>query len=290
MDWRAPSYDSLLSEDSESVKDENSPPFQIKRRPKWHFNFSIVLPWILCVILSALLVMTQILHKIPRIHDTFEAGFDTEFAFSNETMGLKRVRFTSDIQVDPNGTLYLSQNPNGPQYVGPPTPEIDQAWEDLLMKNDRYVGLTPEEVAQKTNFKPEKEDWILDRYWIEPNGLHSLHCLNMLRKYSYHNHYPEIQDLPPSPFRITDRLHLDHCIDAIRQNLLCSLDLTPTIRSWRPEAGFYLSRIEQWHTCRIVEPINSWLQWRGENFTGDDFKNASQRFRDPNALYAKYYP
>lgn len=54
-------------------------------------------------------------------------------------MAINKVRFVSDIQIDPNGTLYLSQDPNGPHYIGPPSPEIDQAWDALLLNGGKYL-------------------------------------------------------------------------------------------------------------------------------------------------------
>lgn len=95
---------------------------------------------------------------------------------------------------------------------------------------------------------------------------------------------------PEWPFDCPELTIPDHCIDAIRQTLMCSFDTTPVPRPWRPEGGIYLTRIEQWHTCRNPEPVNDWLHWKNRDFNDDMFTNTSQRWKDPNALYAKYYP
>jgi hypothetical protein len=100
---------------------------------------------------------------------------------------MKKVKFISDIHIDPNGTVYLSQDPDGPHYVGPPSPDIDQAWDDMLLNGgeyghdiansipvtqfnqlkpvDRFVGLTEEEIAERGGFEFVKEDEKFGVYW-----------------------------------------------------------------------------------------------------------------------------
>jgi hypothetical protein len=102
---------------------------------------------------------------------------------------MKKVQFTSDIQFDLNVTVHLSQDPHGPHYVGPPSPGIDQAWDDLLLNGgeygydtansisvtqfgqltpvDRFVGLTEEEATERGGFEFEKEDEKFGLYWAE---------------------------------------------------------------------------------------------------------------------------
>lgn len=96
--------------------------------------------------------------------------------------GLAKVKFWGGIQVDPNGTYYITHNPDEPRFVGQPSPEIDDAWQRAILHsrercNDLsyhdqsdelftgYVGLTPEEAANE-GFDIKEEDWILDKYWV----------------------------------------------------------------------------------------------------------------------------
>lgn len=80
---------------------------------------------------------------------SFETGFDTELGASRHlafarhsiancgttepiwgVISLEKIRFTGDLKVDPNGTVY--REVVGRQYVGPPSPEIDDAWVDII--------------------------------------------------------------------------------------------------------------------------------------------------------------
>lgn len=127
------------------------------------------------------------------------------------------------------------------------------------------------------------------------------------------DYYKDIQDLPPRPFRMSHRMHLgkqtlntqqltrialpaclticaDHCIEALRQSLTCSLDMTPVPRPWIPQAGIYHADIDQWHTCRDYSSVRSWMDWRNRDEEDGDFINVTHRYKDRGALYSKYNP
>ena len=71
---------------------------------------------------------------------------------------------------------------------------------------------------------------------IRPNVFHSLHCLNALRMevskvlypnmtdYKPHDHHLGNAKLPPG----WDIAHMEHCMDRLRQVLMCHGDLTPS--------------------------------------------------------------
>jgi hypothetical protein len=53
-------------------------------------------------------------------------------AFAREAIRIKKIKFSGGLYYDYNGVLHLSSNPNEPIYVGPPSEEIDNAWEALI--------------------------------------------------------------------------------------------------------------------------------------------------------------
>ena len=96
--------------------------------------------------------------------------------------------------------------------------------------------------------------------------LHSLHCLNALRKHLDIEYYAESMTLPPE-YR---RMHVDHCVDHLRQAILCHGDLTPVTMtpvmantSLPYPVTFYLGQTEREHTCRNHEAILQWVKERG---------------------------
>lgn len=199
-------------------------------------------------------------------------------------------RFTNAIRDDSNGNLYSSINPYELQYAGLPTPEIDKNWNELIGGMDsryylshcrsngsigRYFRLEASEVLllnQDSKLPALTEMYSNERITKEgfyggPDVLHSLHCLNAIRKHLDMDYYADSMDLPPE-YR---RIHIDHCVDHLRQALLCHGDLTPV--TMKPVAAntslpysvtFYLGQTEREHTCRSAEAIRDWVTARGQ--------------------------
>jgi len=287
-------YESLIPKSEKIEDDESEIPLslpssvQIPRKLR-RLNLTLgFLPWALCIILSASLATVSSDHRKAHRHGSYETGFDTDLGPAKPSLGLTKVKFYGGIQVDPNGTYYLTHNPDEPHYVGESSPEIDDAWERMLL-HKRYLGLTPKEAAE-TDFPIDEKDWIFDLYWVSPNTFHTLHCLNYIRRSLDRAYYTDIEDLPARPFRMTHRMHLDHCIESIRQTVQCSLDITPVPRPWIPQAGIYHADIDQWHTCRDFSAVRNWMDWRNRDENDDDFINVTHRYKDRNAPYAKWNP
>lgn len=158
---------------------------------------------------------------------------------------------------------------NETRYVGEPSPAIDAAWNDLL--HAQYVALEDRE-AQQIPVEHRAKIWHGgDEFdFMELGVFHNLHCLNEIRtvldqrKHEYHN--PKIgrnrRDGRHHTIH-TGRVHLDHCIDQIRQALMCHSDLTPV--PMMPVEGMpdtFLGNGEA-HTCRDFDAIWKWVEMRG---------------------------
>ena len=67
-------------------------------------------------------------------------------------LGLTKVKFYGGVQIDPNGTYYLSHNPAEPNFVGPSSPEVDAAWDKMLLhsKYPFFLMLSNERLAKTT--------------------------------------------------------------------------------------------------------------------------------------------
>ena len=60
-----------------------------------------------------------------------------------------------------------------------------------------------------------------------------------------------------------DVAHMEHCMDRLRQAVMCHGDLAPSpMYSWEG-FNFALGRGGE-HTCRKWEPIRVWMDERGE--------------------------
>lgn len=143
-----------------------------------------------------------------------------------------------------------------PQYVGPPSDAIDEAWE-IFLKNE-WTSMTDEEVKP---YLPEIKIFN-GGYLFEPDMFHSLHCLNEVRKRIDMDYYSNSEhDGIHIEQDDWDRIHIDHCLDQLRQTITCFGDLSPVpLYSW-DGAPAGIGRGTE-HTCRKLEPIQKWVDGR----------------------------
>ncbi|RAO68350.1 uncharacterized protein BHQ10_004362 [Talaromyces amestolkiae] len=213
-----------------------------------------------------------VMTSTKRYTGTYETGFDTELEEMKPSIKLHQKRYTSAIRDLPNGTLYMAFNTSEPQYVGPPSPEIDAAWNSLLQ--GRYIHFTTNET---TWLNSDHELPILEQlpshgssipttgYYGGPDMLHSLHCINALRQHIdmdyYHNEHVAWL---PEEYR---RMHIDHCLEQLRQATLCHGDMTPvTLKAiWMDTPRWAaLGQTERMHTCRDGMALREATWDRGE--------------------------
>ncbi|KAK2800819.1 hypothetical protein FQN50_007960 [Emmonsiellopsis sp. PD_5] len=100
---------------------------------------------------------------------------------------------------------------------------------------------------------------------------HQLHCLDKVRRY-LHNDYYHMED-HDSTVPLID--HMDHCIDMLRQALMCQAD--STLITWEgpftnPKPDFSAT-----HYCRSFDTIHDWAKEREIDVIGE-------LSRDPKAL------
>ncbi|KAF1988328.1 hypothetical protein K402DRAFT_328891 [Aulographum hederae CBS 113979] len=166
----------------------------------------------------------------------------------------------------------------GNRYFGLPSEEIDEAWEDLM--RGEYSVLTPSEAhpfIQSSNLRPFHHD---GKYHFEPSVFHNLHCLNAVRmhidsayyKTNKHSHLHQLKNQPNF-----QRIHIDHCLDQIRQALMCAGDMTPTPMYTWPGFGIALGRSAA-HSCRKWESIREWYDGRAKEMGAVEEDGSSSIF------------
>lgn len=92
-------------------------------------------------------------------------------------------------------------------------------------------------------------------YVVILDVFHELHCLNMIRKRLYWD------DSKPMPETLS-MVHMDHCIDNLRQSVMCSSDVTPISHAWYPKYEAVLPETGMMHTCRDFDAIRDWARER----------------------------
>ncbi|KIN09130.1 hypothetical protein OIDMADRAFT_108896 [Oidiodendron maius Zn] len=249
----APSYEAVCQ--SEDGSGESSP---VIERPTRAFMY---IGWLFTGILAfTTAVMALWLAGPYNLHapvaGSFRTGFSTEFDPAKSYIGEEQKQFWGGPRWYNNGTSYHLSSPSEPKYVGPPNEEIDSAWKTLL--KGRYFKVTEEE-AEMTFGKPHG-------LYNHPNigylmGLdvyHSLHCVEQLRRALDRDHYFNKETKMAYP----DRGHRDHCLDHIRQQLMCHADLTPIPVIWYEGHRRSFVQSDVVHTCRNWDRVQEFMDTR----------------------------
>ncbi|EGC43577.1 conserved hypothetical protein [Histoplasma capsulatum var. duboisii H88] len=123
-------------------------------------------------------------------------------------------------------------------YQQPPGPLVDKAWLTLGTRLESI--LVPEDEAEK--------------YGIQQGQ-------NLLRQTSYFN-YEYYSKLGDGPFRDSEEMlktHIGHCIDILRQRVMCTSDVGIMGQWWVEGVGPF-SNFNTVHKCRNFEEIRKWTE------------------------------
>ncbi|KAF7978949.1 hypothetical protein HWV62_44173 [Athelia sp. TMB] len=164
-------------------------------------------------------------------------------------------------------------------FDGPPNDEVDAAWHELYAAG---ISAIPKSAAALLPNRTEAYTGDEKHYIIELDVFHQLHCLvrfptiigklaanlvgaqNLVRKAAWPEYYPEAREARYSPLNggggIFD--HVDHCLNAIRESLVCNADLTPVTWHWNERDQISGVEFNAVHTCVNWENIHTWA---GEN-------------------------
>ncbi|KAF7880372.1 uncharacterized protein EAF02_007218 [Botrytis sinoallii] len=149
-------------------------------------------------------------------------------------------------------------NRSSSPYKGPPSPAVDAAWAELT---DYGAISISEETFGKLNASKNAV-----RVPAEYGGgrlafveaIHQLHCLESLWRHTYPAYYKEAA----RKIEINDQEwhdHMDHCVDMLRQKLMCDADVHLVTYNWlkghdAPHPNFNTAR-----QCRSFEAVKQYV-------------------------------
>ncbi|KAF2214231.1 hypothetical protein CERZMDRAFT_95509 [Cercospora zeae-maydis SCOH1-5] len=164
-----------------------------------------------------------------------------------------------------------------------PSPEVDAAWSKLHGGGHNRVFVSKEDWI-KSGFDTEKgAKWIGDptgnTYIAEVNILHVMHCVNLMRQAAFLDYYWYVRPIDPSYWT-----HYYHCLDIVRQEIMCSasLDLAPMY--W---TDYMASATIEWsidRKCRRWDDIFDFLE-KHEMSDEDVHRQATEMLRPDDAPY-----
>lgn len=122
------------------------------------------------------------------------------------------------------------------------------------------------------------------KYSVELDVFHQLHCLvslitsgktlpvhdtdsccccptpqNILRMSRYEQYYREKDSAQARQvLAYLETEHVEHCIESLRQSIMCHSDITPLVSQWNSEKQQMELRSSVVHSCRSFQRVSEW--------------------------------
>ncbi|ATY67298.1 tat pathway signal sequence [Cordyceps militaris] len=156
-------------------------------------------------------------------------------------------------------------------YRGPPTRDLEQAWDDLWHHQGVGVskqGLVALNKTQGKYLQTNRSTAAEPEYYALVEMFHQLHCLNIIRQATwpirvYNASWGEALQ-PMNVSESLGRAHVDHCVETLRLSLMCLGDVTPMLL--RTEDGTLNTSAADFdvhHKCRSYEQIRDFVDASG---------------------------
>ncbi|KAK7696234.1 hypothetical protein QCA50_000887 [Cerrena zonata] len=153
----------------------------------------------------------------------------------------------------------FTMEPNSTVYQGEPSKAVDDAWSKLY--NNIGISKIPKSEARLLPNKTLPIPGDEENYVAALSVFHQLHCLNILRKALRPDYYRNSVTgylAGISPEMLPD--HLSHCVDNIRQSLMCSSDISVIVWQWDDAAQVASPRMDTVHSCRNFDKVVEWAK------------------------------
>ncbi|KAM7216085.1 protein of unknown function (DUF3328) domain containing protein [Rhypophila decipiens] len=164
----------------------------------------------------------------------------------------------------------------GNPWRGRPGPETDAIWENeggaafgfiwIPLDEAEEAGITSDHM----HFDGKGDQEGLEGYPVHVEVFHQIHCLNLIRMSTWYNsdYYRARKQLAFSHPEEQVIEHVDHCIDNIRQRLMCTADVGLIPFYWVNETGRIGTDpdFQQAHTCRDFSKLHAWMKDNSREF------------------------
>jgi hypothetical protein len=173
-----------------------------------------------------------------------------------------------------NGSLL---NLDNSIFRAPPSPQVDEAWQWICSLMS-YVISTEDVVRLRKDPSTTArypEDWGFGpgAHVAELDILQTIHCLDAIRRDVHWRHY-FIDDYPDKIFPELHRVHTDHCLYIVLQNLACRA--TPDIIT-QPWVDGQLHPFPDFNINKKCKDFDAILAWHDDTMITDKARFAAMR-------------
>lgn len=110
----------------------------------------------------------------------------------------------------------------------------------------------PKEDLEKANVTSVPLNDDQGGYLATLDVFHTLHCVNKIRKSYYSDYYHD-----PNPLA-DQQEHFDHCIDLLRQVIMCHGDISLHTYEWKDDYRWPWPSMQTEHQCRNWDKLMLW--------------------------------
>ncbi|KAI1118121.1 hypothetical protein F5Y14DRAFT_297904 [Nemania sp. NC0429] len=160
-----------------------------------------------------------------------------------------------------HGRMFLGEFDQPSPWRGQPNPDVDEAWEKI--SHASVISVTKEELERLGKFHnssvmlpPETGGG----YMASMESTHQMHCLNLLRMYSYREYYAHKLSHFADASKLRD--HVDHCLEMLRQVIMCSTDLHIVTYDWVDHVDYPWPDFSVARQCRRWDNMMDWVRDR----------------------------
>ncbi|KAI1160181.1 hypothetical protein F5B18DRAFT_676256 [Nemania serpens] len=153
--------------------------------------------------------------------------------------------------------MELWEDPNGPQYFGEPSEEIDQNWHNLFKHHN--LGLSAD-YMRELGRQDEGIRLPDGTYYASMMVFHHLHCLKNLQHALHPDHY-ELNNLTDHELAMHWD-HTDHCLHMLMDAVMCQGDTTLITMYWQDSMFRPAGNFTSPHECINWDRL---MEWMAEN-------------------------
>ncbi|OJD11651.1 hypothetical protein AJ78_07621 [Emergomyces pasteurianus Ep9510] len=167
-----------------------------------------------------------------------------------------------DVDVSYNPVHFNGSFTKATIYRQRPGPLVDEAW--LALGTQYAPIIIPENEAEAYGIHPGQVKRKKEQgggFYANVEVFHHLHCLNTLRQASHFN-FEYYSKQGKGPFRDPDdalETHIGHCVDILRQQIMCTADVGVFGQWWVDGVGPFVD-FNTVHKCRNFDDIRKWAE------------------------------
>ncbi|GIZ43012.1 hypothetical protein CKM354_000625800 [Cercospora kikuchii] len=151
---------------------------------------------------------------------------------------------------------------SSPYTQHPSEGDVDARWDALGVDSGHF--LVPVSEGDKYGFDKSRhvimpEEVVgQESYIVSLDVMHHLHCLDTLRIALWYNREWYLENTNEHATHAVHVAHTNHCLDAIRERLMCLSDVTFIPSIWIDREGWILPDFEREHKCHNFDAVRDW--------------------------------